>query len=177
MHIMICPQLHKGLYQDGEQDLSVTIPICDFIRSPSALTLLKLPSQKDLGILSPRAAFIALPYSKRDRDAHKIQAVRNSIVTFNPSSGKEEESNILQEGMRLRNKHLDLFTTVLSTSRFHFRHPRGTQHTWKGDLPEFISRLYLQPHPTNPIQHLPLWITDSLLCRCSRARTIWGQTE
>lgn len=49
MHILICPQLHKGLHQGGEQDLGVTIPIWDFVRSPSALTLLKLPSQ-DLGI-------------------------------------------------------------------------------------------------------------------------------
>lgn len=38
---------------------------------------------------------------------------------------------------------------------------------------QFISGLALQPHHTNPSQHLPLWITDSLLCRCSRARTIW----
>lgn len=67
MHITICPQLHKGLHQDGEQDLGVTIPICDFIRSPSALTLLKQPSQEDLGILSPRTAFKALLYSKRER--------------------------------------------------------------------------------------------------------------
>lgn len=135
MHITICSQLHKGLHQDGEQDLGVTIPICDFIRSPSALTLLKQPSQEDLGILSPRAAFKALLYSKRDRDAQKTQVVRKSVVTFNPSSGKEEKNNILQEGKQLRNKHLDLFTTVLSTSRLHFRHPRGTHHTWKGVLP------------------------------------------
>lgn len=135
MHITICPQLHKGLHQDGEQDLGVTIPICDFLKSPSALTLLKQPIQEDLGILSPRAAFKALLYSKRDRDAHKIHVVRNSVVTFNPSSGNEEENNILQDWKQLRNKHLHLFTTVLSTSRLHFRHPRGTHHTWKGVLP------------------------------------------
>lgn len=135
MHILICPQVHKGLHQDGEQDLGVTIPICGFVRSPSAPTMLKLPSQEDLGILSPSAAFKALSYSKRDRDAQKIQVVRNSVVTFNPSSGKEEENNTLQKGKHLRNKHLDLFTTVPSTSRFHFRHPTGTQHTWKGVLP------------------------------------------
>lgn len=135
MHITICPQLHKGLHQDGEQDLGVTIPICDFLKSPSALTLLKQPIQEDLGILSPRAAFKALLYSKRDRDAHKIHVVRNSVVTFNPSSGNEEENNILQDWKQLRNKHLHLFTTVLSTRRLHFRHPRGTHHTWKGVLP------------------------------------------
>lgn len=120
MHILNRPQLHNGLYQDGEQDLGVTIPICDFLRSPSALILLKLPSQEDLGILSPRAAFKALLYPKRDKDAHKMQAVRNSIVTFNLLSGKEEE-NILQKGRHLRNDHLKLFTTVLTTSKFHFR--------------------------------------------------------
>lgn len=102
VHILICPQLHKGFYQDGDKDLGVTTPICDFIRSPSALTLLKLPSQEDLGILSPRAAFKALLHSNRDRNAHKIQVVRNSVVTFNPSSGKEEENNILQNGKHLR---------------------------------------------------------------------------
>ena len=64
---MICPQLHKELYQDEEQDLGVTIPICDFIRSPSALTLLELPSQEGLGILSPKAAFEAPLYSERQR--------------------------------------------------------------------------------------------------------------
>lgn len=71
--------------------------------------------------------------------------------------------------------HLDLSTTVPSTTG---SHPRRAQHAPpRQESSHNLFQGHLQPHHADPTQHIPLWITDSLLCRCSRARTIWGQSE